>query len=129
MATLVPPINVLVVSGPYILVGISEIFASITSLENAFTKAPKQMKSFVTAFAQFQIAVAAALNFALVSVNVEQTFTWLFGSFAVTAVVVGTLFYLTFLKLDRAEATLNIIGTGDRDGFKDEQKTSESAHV
>ena len=123
------PINVWVVSGPYILVGISEIFASITSLEYAFTKAPKQMKSFVMAFSQFQTAVAAALNFALVSVNVEQRFTWLFGSFAVTAVVVGTLFYLTFMKLDRAEASLNVIGTGNRDGFKDSHEESEDPHV
>ena len=123
------PINVWVVSGPYILVGIAEIFASITSLEYAFTKAPQQMKSFVTAFAQFQTAVSAALNFALVSVNVEERFTWLFGSFAVTAVVVGTLFYLTFINLDRAEAALNTIGTGDRDGFKDTHNKSEDVHV
>ncbi len=32
------PVNVWVVSGPYILVGMAEIFASITSLEYAFTK-------------------------------------------------------------------------------------------
>ena len=32
------PINVWVVSGPYILVGMAEIFAFITSLEYAFTK-------------------------------------------------------------------------------------------
>lgn len=31
-------INVWIVSGPYILVGLAEIFASITSLEYAFTK-------------------------------------------------------------------------------------------
>ena len=117
------PINVWVVSGPYILVGVAEIFASITSLEYAFTKAPKQMKSFVMAFSQFQTALSAALNFALVSINTEDKFTWLFGSFAVTAVIIGTLFYLTFLKLDRAEAALNIIGTGDRDGFKDTHKS------
>jgi len=123
------PINVWVVSGPYILVGISEIFASITSLEYAFTKAPKQMKSFVMAFSQFQTAVSAALNFALVSVNVEERFTWLFGSFAVTAIVVGTLFYLTFMKLDRAEAALNVIGTGNRDGFKDSHEKPEDTHV
>jgi len=123
------PINVWIVAGPYILVGIAEIFASITSLEYAFTKAPKQMKSFVMAFSQFQTAVSAALNFALVSVNVEEKFTWLFGAFAVTAVVVGTLFYLTFLKLDRAEAALNTIGTGDRDGFTDPHKKSEDVHV
>jgi len=81
------------------------------------------------AFSQFQIAVAAALNFALTSVNIEERFTWLFGSFAVTAVVVGTLFYLTFLKLDRAEAVLNTVGTGDRDGFTDSHKKPEEARV
>ena len=32
------PLNVWIISGPYILVGIAEIFASITSLEYAFTK-------------------------------------------------------------------------------------------
>lgn len=32
------PLNVWIVAGPYILVGMSEIFASITSLEYAFTK-------------------------------------------------------------------------------------------
>jgi len=32
------PINVWVISGPYILVGVAEIFTVITSLEYAFTK-------------------------------------------------------------------------------------------
>lgn len=32
------PLNVWIVAGPYILVGMAEIFASITSLEYAFTK-------------------------------------------------------------------------------------------
>lgn len=136
------PLNVWIVSGPYILVGIAEIFASITSLEYAFTKAPKQMKGFVMAFSQFQTAISSALNFALVSVNVEQKFTWLFGSFAIMAWITGTLFFLTcvyifllmiqntdmlvirnsFRKLDRQEAELNAIGTGDRDGMVDTRK-------
>jgi proton-dependent oligopeptide transporter, POT family len=114
------PINVWVVAGPYILVGIAEIFASITSLEYAFTKAPKRMKSVVVAFSQFQSALASALNFALTAVNVEEKFTWLFGSFAITAWVVGTIFFFTFRQLDKAEAELNAIGTGDRAGFTDE---------
>jgi len=87
-------INVWVVSGPYILVGMSEIFASITSLEYAFTKAPLRMKSVVMAFSQFQVALASALNFALTAVNVEPRFAWLFGSFGVTAWIVGTLFFI-----------------------------------
>lgn len=43
------------------------------------------MKSVVMAFSQLQVALSSALNFALVAVNVEQKFVWLFGSFAVTA--------------------------------------------
>ncbi|KAF9445220.1 peptide transporter PTR2B [Macrolepiota fuliginosa MF-IS2] len=117
---LAAPINVWVVSGPYILVGISEIFASITSIEYAFTKAPKRMKSVVMAFSQFQTALSSALNFALVSVNVEPRFAWLFGSFAVTAWVVGTIFFVVFRDLDRREAELNAIGSGDREGFSNE---------
>ena len=57
------------------------------------------MKSVVTAFAQFQTAVSSALNFALVAVNVEPKFTWLFGLFAITAWVTGTIFFLTYVFL------------------------------
>jgi len=114
------PINVWVVAGPYILVGISEIFASITSLEYAFTKAPQRMKSVVVAFSQFQTALSSALNFALVDVNVEWRFTWLFGAAGITAWIVGTIFFFSFRELDAAEAELNVIGMGERAGFRDE---------
>lgn len=46
------------------------------------------------AFSQFQTALSSALNFALTAVNVEQKFTWLFGAFAVTAWVIGTIFMI-----------------------------------
>lgn len=114
------PLNVWIVSGPYILVGIAEIFASITSLEYAFTKAPVRMKSVVMAFSQFQVALSSAINFALTAVNVEDRFTWLFGSFGVTAWIIGIIFFITFRNLDRQEVELNAIGKGDRAGFADE---------
>ncbi|KAG5637809.1 hypothetical protein H0H81_003141 [Sphagnurus paluster] len=114
------PLNVWIVSGPYILVGMAEIFASITSLEYAFTKAPKRMKSVVMAFAQFQNAVASALNFALVAVNVEAKFVWLFASFAIASWIVGTIFFFTFRTLDKRESELNAIGQGERQGFQNE---------
>jgi len=118
-------INVWVVSGPYILVGVAEIFASITSLEYAFTKAPKRMKSVVMAFSQLQTALASALNFALVSVNVEDKFEWLFASFAITAAIFAGLFYWTFRDLDKAEVALNLIGTGERAGFVGEREEDQ----
>ncbi|KAF8869772.1 peptide/h+ symporter protein [Infundibulicybe gibba] len=123
------PLNVWIISGPYILVGMAEIFASITSLEYAFTKAPQRMKSVVMAFSQFQNALSSALNFALTAVNVEPKFTWLFGSFAVTAWVVGTIFFFTFRDLDRRELELNAIGAGEREGFKGESIQRARAQV
>lgn len=56
-------INVWVVAGPYIFVGIGEVFASITSLEYAFTKAPLRMKSVVVAFSQFQVRTIRSIPF------------------------------------------------------------------
>jgi len=114
-------LNVWIVAGPYILVGMSEIFASITSLEYAFTKAPERMKSVVMAFSQFQVALSSALNFALTEVNVEWRFAWLFGAFGVTSWIVGTIFFFTFRTLDKQEAMLNGIGLGERAGFADEE--------
>ena len=79
------------------------------------------MKSFVVAFSQ-PPALAAALNFAIVSVDVKYRFAQLFGSFPITTMVIGMPSYSTFLKLDGAEAVLNTIGSSDRDGFKDVHK-------
>ncbi|KAJ7140087.1 peptide/h+ symporter protein [Mycena crocata] len=116
------PINVWVVSGPYILVGMSEIFANITSLEYAYTKAPQRMKSVVMAFSQLQTALASAINFALVDVNVEPKFQWLFASFGITATIFAGLFLWTFRELDRQEVILNQIGKGERAGFAGERE-------
>jgi POT family proton-dependent oligopeptide transporter len=52
------------------------------------------MKSVVMAFSQFQTALSSALNFTLTAVNIEQKFVWLFASFAITAWVVGTIFFI-----------------------------------
>ncbi|KAJ7480460.1 oligopeptide transporter [Mycena galericulata] len=95
------PLKVCIVSGPYILVAISEIYASITSLltlgskEYAYTKASKRMKSVVMSFSALQTALASALNFALTAVNVEARFEWLFASFGITAAIFAGIFYLT----------------------------------
>lgn len=52
---------------PYGLIGFSEIMASVTSLEYAFTKAPTNMRSTVQAIALFMNAVSSALSQALVA--------------------------------------------------------------
>lgn len=56
------PINVWAQTGSYVLIAFSEIFASIVSLEYGFSKAPKNMRSFVAAFALFMNALSSALS-------------------------------------------------------------------
>lgn len=63
---LVSPLNVWIQSGPYVLVGLSEIFASVTGLEYAYTKAPKNMKSVVMGFYLFTSAISSAIGQAFV---------------------------------------------------------------
>jgi POT family proton-dependent oligopeptide transporter len=55
-------INVWAQTGSYVLIAISEIFASITSLEYGFSKAPKNMRSLVAAFALFMTAISSAIG-------------------------------------------------------------------
>ena len=52
------------------------------------------MKGFVTAFAQFQNAVAAALGFTLTPVSGEDKFILILRVLGITSWVVGALFSL-----------------------------------
>jgi POT family proton-dependent oligopeptide transporter len=122
-------ISVWAQSGSYILIAISEIFASITSLEYAFTKAPKNMRSLVMSFNLFMTAISAALGEAFVSLSADPLLVWNYGSMAVIAAVGGTLFYLTFMELDKDEDRLNALAAGHMhhgDAVEDVEKRADS---
>ena len=106
------PISIWVQSGSYVLLAISEILASITSLEYAFTKAPKNMRSLVSAFALFQTAIANAIGEALVALSTDPLLVWNYGVMGVLAAVGGCLFWLSHRKLDAEEDMLNQLPTG-----------------
>jgi len=105
-------INIWLQSGAYILIAVSEILASITSLEYAFTKAPKNMRSMVQAFALFMTALASAIGEAMVPLSTDPLLVWNYGSFAVISFSAGILFYLQFRNIDREEDKLNNLPTG-----------------
>lgn len=105
-------INVWAQTGSYVLIAVSEIFASITSLEFAFSKAPKNMRSMVQAVALFATAFSAAIGEAFVSVSADPLLVWNYGSMAVLAFVTGTIFWLQFRGLDAAEDVLNELPEG-----------------
>ena len=115
-----PPatISIWVQTGIYVLIAISEILASITSLEYAFTKAPKNMRSMVQAFALFMTAVANAIGEAMISLSTDPLLVWNYGAMAVIAFVAGCLFWLSHRHLDAEEDELNQLPAGVISGKK-----------
>ncbi|KAK8104424.1 peptide transporter PTR2-A [Apiospora kogelbergensis] len=141
------PFTVWVQVFPYGLVGMSEVLASITKLEYAYTKAPQNMKSTVQAIALFTSAVSSTLGYALVGLSDDPLLVWNYGSVAVIALVGGIGFYFTFRKADREEDAMNNLkasafvgkdasaaaaaadGTTVVEEARDEEKREESTHA
>ncbi|KAF4618863.1 hypothetical protein D9613_009972 [Agrocybe pediades] len=108
----VSPLNVWIQSGAYILIAISEIFASITGLEYAFTKAPKNMRSLVMSIYLFMTALSSALGEAFVSLSGDPLLVWNYGVMAVLAFLTGILFWWSVRDLDAKEDELNNMASG-----------------
>ncbi|KAF5630684.1 proton-dependent oligopeptide transporter POT family [Fusarium tjaetaba] len=114
-------INVWAQTGSYVLIALSEVFASITSLEYAFSKAPKNMRSMVQAVALFMTAFSAALGQALVGLAADPLLVWNYGVVAILAVIAGTCFWLQFRSLDIHEDDLNALPEGHAGATADEE--------
>ncbi|THU84559.1 peptide transporter PTR2A [Dendrothele bispora CBS 962.96] len=108
----VSPITVWVQTGSYVLIAISEIFASITGLEYAFTKAPKNMRSLVMAIYLFTNAFGAALSEAFLPLLEDPLLSWNYGSVAIISAFGGIVFWLSVRKLDVQEDHLNNLAEG-----------------
>ncbi|KAI8388535.1 POT family-domain-containing protein [Radiomyces spectabilis] len=94
----------------YILVGVSEVFASITGLEYAYKKAPISMKSLVMALFLFTNCVGSILGFALVSVAVDPKLTYMYAGIACAMGVCAPLFYIIHGKNDKTDVEDDAIG-------------------
>jgi len=124
-------LNVWTQAGSYVLIAFSEIFALITGLEYAFTKAPKNMRSLVMGVFLFTSAISSALGEAFVrksafihpvealmngvistALTADPLLVWNYGSMGVLALIAGVLFWFTFQDLDASEDELNLIPEG-----------------
>lgn len=105
-------INVWAQTGSYVLIAVSEIFASITSLEYAFSKAPKNMRSLVMSFSLFQTALAAAIGEAFNPLSNDPLLVWNYGISGLLSLIGGTLFWFQFRQQDKDEDKLNMLPTG-----------------
>jgi POT family proton-dependent oligopeptide transporter len=106
------PLNVWAQTGCYVLIAFSEIFASITSLEYAYSKAPRNMRSLCQAIALFTNAVSAAIAEALTPLAGDPLLIWNYGVFAVVAFIGGCIFLWQFWGLDKEEDALNMLPEG-----------------
>ncbi|WPH00325.1 peptide transporter PTR2-A [Acrodontium crateriforme] len=103
------PINVWVQAVPYCLVAFSEIGASISTLEYAFTKAPENMRGLVMGVNLLQNAFSAALGQALLPLATDPLLIWNYGVVALVAFAGGVGFWFTWRNLDSREDELNMI--------------------
>ena len=111
-------LNVWIQTGSYVLIAFSEIFASITGLEYAYTKAPKNMRSLVMAVFLFMTALSSAIGEAFVSLSADPLLVWNYGVMAVLAAISGCLFWYQCRTLDKQEDELNNLAEGYYDDGK-----------
>ncbi|KZT57988.1 hypothetical protein CALCODRAFT_482692 [Calocera cornea HHB12733] len=104
------PINVWWQTGAYVLIAVSEIFASITGLEYAFTKAPTSMRSVVMALFLSTSAAASLLGELLNPLAGDPLLIWNYVVCGTLSFVAGIVFWISFRKLDADEDKLNEMG-------------------
>ena len=111
--------------GPYLLIGISEIFASITGLEYAFSKSPKNMRSVVMSLFLFTNAFSTAIGYALVDLAADPLLIWNYVAAAILALLAGIAFWFCFRNLDKQEDALNDLQASTYIGNETTNKTNE----
>ncbi|KAI8092202.1 POT family-domain-containing protein [Gilbertella persicaria] len=92
----------------YFLIAFSEIFASITSMEYAYTHAPKSMKSLVSALSLWPNCVAALISLAISPSAHDPNMVWVYTGVACGSFVVGCLYYYLFAHYDTLDEEYRI---------------------
>ncbi|KAI2085171.1 peptide transporter ptr2 [Ophidiomyces ophidiicola] len=107
-------IHIAVQTPAYMLIGISEIFASVSGLEYAYTKAPPSMKSFVQSMYLLTNAFGAAIGEALTPVAYDPAIKWMFVGLCCASFAAGVIFWFTFHHLNAKEDDMNAL---DKDEY------------
>ena len=105
----------------YVLIALSEIFASITGLEYAYKKAPQSMKAIVMSLFLLSNCFASILAFALVSVSEDPKLTWMYTGIGVAAFICGILIWICHGKGDRVDVEEDAIAR-DQSGLEEYYK-------
>ena len=101
----------------YVLIAISEILASITGLEYAYSNAPESMKAFIMSIFLVTNAFGSALGIAISPTAKNPDFTWAFAGLAIACFIAGCLFWLFFNHYNKTEDAMNAIDFEDEDAI------------
>ncbi|KAK7203538.1 putative MFS peptide transporter [Myxozyma melibiosi] len=110
-------IHVAVQTPAYFFIALSEIFASVTGLEYAYTKAPASMKSFVMSLFLLTNAFGAAIGIAISPTAKDPDMVWTYTSLAIITLFFGGLFWIIFSKYNKDEDGLNELDAAESDDF------------
>jgi len=102
-------IHVAIQTPAYLFIGISEIFASITGLEYAFTKAPPSMRSFVMSIFLLQSAFGSAMGIALAPTATDPKLVWMYTWLSIATIITAGLFWTLFSKYNASEESMNAL--------------------
>ncbi|ORY01038.1 helicase C-terminal domain-domain-containing protein [Clohesyomyces aquaticus] len=97
----------------YILIAISEVLASITGLELAYSKAPANMKSFIMSLFLLTSAGGSALGILLAPSAKDPDLVWLYAALAGMSLLAGGLFHIVFKGVDRVEEEPRAVETAE----------------
>lgn len=100
-------VHIAIQTPAYFFIAMSEILASITGLEYAYTKAPVNMKSFIMSLFLVTNAVGSALGIALSPTAEDPKLTWTYCGLAVATFIAGCAFWFTFKHYNYKEEELN----------------------
>lgn len=102
-------VHIAIQTPAYALIGISEIFANISGLEYAYTKAPPSMKSFIQAMYLLTTAFGSAIAEALTPAAYDPAIQWMFVGLCVATFLAGVIFWLIFHHLNAKEDEMNAL--------------------
>ena len=100
-------VHVAVQTPAYLLIGLSEIFASITGLEYSYSKAPKSMKSFIMSLFLLTNAFGSALAIALTPTAKDPKLLWMYTGLCVACFAAGCIFWLVYSRYNKIEESMN----------------------
>lgn len=103
----VAPITIWYMAIPYAIGGISELFVNVPAFGIAYSRAPVNMRSLVSALNLFNTGVAYAIGLACSAAIKDPYLTWVFGGPAIVGGVLTVVFYFTFMHIDKEEYRLS----------------------